>query len=88
MSRFARVVQDNLTRLVKVAIGVNLARVRRMAAYFSNISRQADYAADPRAASALHDCFARMSNVQMWMSTALTNEETWTDGFDVVERMR
>ncbi|KAM2329931.1 21 kDa protein-like [Malus sylvestris] len=119
LSRFASAVQDNPTLLAKVAIGVSLARARRMAAYFSNISRQADYGAHPRAATALHDCFSnfgdavdeirgslkqmrqlsstansrggsssfrfQMSNVQTWMSAALTDEETCTDGFDDVE---
>ncbi|XP_068326758.1 21 kDa protein-like [Pyrus communis] len=119
LSRFASAVQDNPTRLAKVAIGVSLARARRIAAYVSNISRQADYGADPRASSALHDCFSnfgdavdeiqgslkqmrqlsstansrggsssfrfQMSNVQTWMSAALTDEETCTDGFDDVE---
>ncbi|XP_068331956.1 pectinesterase inhibitor 7-like [Pyrus communis] len=119
LSRFASAVQDNPAQLAKVAIGVSLARARSMAAYVSNISRQADYGADSRAASALHDCFSnfgdavdeirgslkqmrqliatavsgggsssfrfQMSNVQTWMSAALTDEETCTDGFDDVE---
>lgn len=86
-----------------------------MANYVSNISRQADYGSDQRAAAALHDCFSnfgdaveeiygsvkqmrqirsagtsrasfrfQMSNVQTWMSAALTDEETCTDGFEDV----
>ncbi|CAA3009327.1 21 kDa -like [Olea europaea subsp. europaea] len=83
-----------------------------MAAYVSNLSREADYGADHRATAALHDCFSlfgdaigqirdslkqmrqlsgsgeslrfQMSNVQTWMSAALTNEDTCTDGFEDV----
>ncbi|XP_048428926.1 21 kDa protein-like [Pyrus x bretschneideri] len=112
LSRYASAVQNNPAHLAKVAIGVSLARARRLADYFSNISRQADYGADPRAPPALHDCLStigeavdqirdslkqmrelgstssgsssfrfQMSNVQTWMSAALTYEETCTDGF-------
>ncbi|KAK4409720.1 Pectinesterase inhibitor 3 [Sesamum angolense] len=85
-----------------------------MTLYVANLSRQADYAAEPRAASALHDCFSllgdavdqirgsvkqmrrlksgageelrfQLSNVQTWMSAALTNEDTCVDGFEDVE---
>ncbi|XP_028949379.1 pectinesterase inhibitor 10-like [Malus domestica] len=75
MSRFARVVQDNLTRLAKVAISVNLARMHQLSSTANSRGESSSFR-------------FQMSNVQMWMSTALTNEETWTDGFDVVERMR
>ncbi|XP_016647367.1 PREDICTED: 21 kDa protein-like [Prunus mume] len=116
LSRYASAIQNNPAQLAKVAISVSLAKARRMAAYVSDISRQADYGADPRSASALHDCFSnfdeavdqihdsltqmrqlsspagsgggsflfQMSNVQTWMSAALTDEETCTDGFEDV----
>lgn len=114
LSRYANAIQQNPARLAKVAISVSLAKAQRMAAYVSNISRQADYGADPRASAALHDCFTnfgdavdeirgslkqmrhlsggagaesfsfQMSNVQTWMSAALTDEDTCTDGFEDV----
>ncbi|XP_059445858.1 21 kDa protein-like [Corylus avellana] len=113
LSRYANAIQQNPARLAKVAISVSLAKAQRMAAYVSNISSQADYGADPRAAGALHDCFTnfgdavdeirgslkqmrqvgdtgaasfrfQMSNVQTWMSAALTDEDTCTDGFEDV----
>lgn len=83
-----------------------------MSAFVSNLSREADYGAQPRAVAALHDCFSvfgdavdqirdslsqmrtlggsseslrfQMSNVQTWMSAALSNEDTCTDGFEDV----
>ncbi|EEF34590.1 21 kDa protein precursor, putative [Ricinus communis] len=115
LSRYASAIQKNPERLARVAIGVSLSRARHMAAYVSNLSRQADYGSDPRAAAALHDCFSnfgdavdeirgslkqmrqlgtagsseeafrfQMSNVQTWMSAALTDEDTCTDGFEDV----
>ncbi|XP_062171293.1 21 kDa protein-like [Alnus glutinosa] len=114
LSRYANAIQQNPARLAKVAMSVSLAKAKRMAAYVSNISRQADYGADPRASAALHDCFTnfgdavdeirgslkqmrqlsggagaesfsfQMSNVQTWMSAALTDEDTCTDGFQDV----
>ncbi|KAJ6431688.1 PLANT INVERTASE/PECTIN METHYLESTERASE INHIBITOR SUPERFAMILY PROTEIN [Salix viminalis] len=115
LSRYASAVQNSPRRLARVAIGVSLSRARRMANYLSNLSRQSDFGADNRAASALHDCFSnlgdavdeihgslkqmrqvgaagpstesflfQMSNVQTWMSAALTDEETCTDGFEDV----
>lgn len=85
-----------------------------MANYVSNLTQEADTGAtEPRAASALHDCFSvfgdaveqirdsltqmlklggsgeslrfQMSNVQTYMSAALTNEDTCTDGFEEVK---
>ncbi|KAM7526500.1 hypothetical protein LguiA_016402 [Lonicera macranthoides] len=84
--------------------------------YVSQLSRQAEYGASPRAASAIHDCFTvfgdavdqirgslkqmrqlgagsssgeslwfQVSNVQTYMSAALTNEDTCTDGLEDVE---
>lgn len=120
LSRYAVSVQRNPEQLARVAISVSLAKAKNVAAYVSNLSRQADYGADPRAAAALHDCFSnfgdavdeirgslrqmrhlniggtraggdesfrfQMSNVQTWMSAALTDQETCTDGFqDVVD---
>ncbi|KAK2994774.1 hypothetical protein RJ640_001680 [Escallonia rubra] len=112
LSGYANVVQQDPARLASVAIGVSLSTARRMASYVSNLSRQADYGSDHRAASALHDCHTvfgdavdgitgslqqmrhlggspealrfQVSNVQTYMSAALTNEETCTDGFDDV----
>ncbi|KAK9106553.1 hypothetical protein Syun_022564 [Stephania yunnanensis] len=95
-----------------------------MAKYVSALSHQTNVGAEPKAVSALRDCFStlrdavdeirsslaelrrmpsagsisgtsgpsggaddfrfQMSNVQTWMSAALTNEDTCTDGFDVV----
>ncbi|OWM67825.1 21 kDa protein-like [Punica granatum] len=113
LCRYARAIRNDPDRLARVAISVSLSRARRMAEYVSNLSRQADYGAGPRAAAALHDCFTnfgdavdeikgslnqmrgldtssqesfrfQMSNVQTWMSAALTDEETCTDGFEDV----
>ncbi|XP_065855173.1 21 kDa protein-like [Euphorbia lathyris] len=115
LSSYASAIQQNPANLARVAIGLSLWRARRMAAYVSNLSREADYGSDHRASSALHDCFSnfgdavdeindslkqmrqlggagsstqafrfQMSNVQTWMSAALTDEETCTDGFEDV----
>ncbi|XP_054810281.1 21 kDa protein-like [Prosopis cineraria] len=115
LSRYANAVQQNPGQLARVAIAVSLSKAHRMASYISNLTREADYAANSRAASALHDCFSnvgdavdeirgslkqmrqigaagsgeesfkfQMSNVQTWMSAALTDEETCTDGFEDV----
>lgn len=115
LSGYANAVQQDPGRLARVAIGVSLSRARNAATYFNNLSKEADYgAAEPRVASALHDCFSvfgdavdqikdsllqmrqlrtvgsresfrfQMSNVQTWMSAALTNEDTCTDGFEDV----
>lgn len=113
LSRYANQIQQDPAQLARVAIGVSLSRAKRMANYVSYLSRQADYGAEPRAASALHDCFSvfgdavedirdslkqmrrldgsgeslrfQMSNVQTYMSAALTNEDTCTDGFEDVQ---
>lgn len=113
--RYAASVHRDPARLARAAIAVSLARALRVAEYVSNISREADYGADRRAAAALHDCSEnfgdaademrgslkqmrqlgaagsgeqsfrfQMSNVQTWMSAALTDEETCTDGFEDV----
>ncbi|XP_021911957.1 21 kDa protein-like [Carica papaya] len=113
LAGYASAVQKDPARLARVAIGVSLSKARRVAAYVSNISRQADYGGDQRATAALHDCFSnlgdaveeirgslkqmrqlvpagseefrfQMSNVQTWMSAALTDEDTCTDGFEDV----
>ncbi|KAK6921630.1 Pectinesterase inhibitor domain [Dillenia turbinata] len=112
LSGYSSAVQENPGQLARVAVGVSLSKARSMAAYLSNVSRQADYGAEPRVASAVHDCFStmsdavdqirgsqkqlrhlvpgaalfrlQMSNVQTWMSAALTNEDTCTDGFEDV----
>lgn len=116
LSHFAAAVGQDPAQLARAAVSVSLAKARHMAAYVSNVSRQADYGAatNPRAAAALHDCFSnfddavdeirgslrqmrhldlrgssesfrfQMSNVQTWMSAALTDQETCTDGFDDV----
>ncbi|TYJ49803.1 hypothetical protein E1A91_A01G160500v1 [Gossypium mustelinum] len=110
---YANAIQQDPARLARTAIGVSLSRARHMAAFVSNLSREADYGADPRASSALHDCFSnmddavdeirgslnemrrlvnpgsesfrfQMGNIQTWMSAALTDEETCTDGFEDV----
>ncbi|KAL4301733.1 hypothetical protein GQ457_10G027190 [Hibiscus cannabinus] len=110
---YANAIQQDPARLARTAIGVSLSRARHMAAFVSNLSREADYGADPRASAALHDCFSnmgdavdeirgsldqmrrlvapgsesfrfQMGNVQTWMSAALTDEETCTDGFEDV----
>ncbi|KAL1568599.1 pectinesterase inhibitor 11-like [Salvia divinorum] len=110
LNGYANVVQQDPARLAAVAIGVSLARATMMSVYVANLSRQAE--AEPRATSALRDCFSvfrdavgqmrgsvkqmrqlsgageelrfQMSNVQTWMSAALTNEDTCTDGFEGV----
>ncbi|KAH7839732.1 hypothetical protein Vadar_007986 [Vaccinium darrowii] len=112
LSGYANAVQADPARLARVAIAVSLSKTRYTARYLTNVTRRADYGADPRAASALHDCLSvfgdaidqmrgslkqmrqlgsggesllfQMSNVQTWMSAALTNEETCTDGFEDV----
>lgn len=112
LAGYANAVQQNPARLARVAVGVSLSRAKHMAAYVANASREADYAADSRAAAALHDCFSvlgdavdqirgslkqmrrlagggdelryQLSNVQTWMSAALTNEDTCVDGFEDV----
>ncbi|KAK1552689.1 hypothetical protein Q3G72_021854 [Acer saccharum] len=118
LAGYSTSVQQNPARLATAAIALTLSKVKRVAVYVSNLSRQADYGADPRAASAIHDCFSnfgdavdeihgslkqmrqlgssavhsgskasfrfQMSNVQTWMSAALTDEDTCTDGFEDV----
>ncbi|KAI9082178.1 hypothetical protein K1719_035918 [Acacia pycnantha] len=115
LSRYANAVQQNPGQLARVAISLSLSKAHRMASYISNLTRDADYEANSRATSALHDCFSnigdavdeirgslkqmrqigaagsgeesfrfQMSNVQTWMSAALTDEETCTDGFEDV----
>ncbi|KAK3027674.1 hypothetical protein RJ639_041911 [Escallonia herrerae] len=112
LSGYANVVRQDPARLARVAIGVSLSKARLMASYVSNLSRQADYGSDHRAASVLHDCHTvfgdaidgitgslqqmrqlggspealrfQVSNVQTYLSAALTNEDTCTDGFDDV----
>ncbi|TYI93935.1 hypothetical protein E1A91_D02G169600v1 [Gossypium mustelinum] len=110
---YANAIQQDPARLARAAISVSLSKARNMAVYVSNLSREADYGADPRASAALHDCFSnmgdavdeirgslkqmqrvvapgsesfrfQMGNVQTWMSAALTDEETCTDGFEDV----
>ncbi|KAK4724731.1 hypothetical protein R3W88_027510 [Solanum pinnatisectum] len=112
LNHYATAVQQDPGRLARVAIGVSLAKAKRMSAFVSNLSREADYGVQPRAVAALHDCFSvfgdavdqirdslsqmrtlggsseslrfQMSNVQTWMSAALSNEDTCTDGFEDV----
>ncbi|EYU33115.1 hypothetical protein ABFS82_12G064500 [Erythranthe guttata] len=116
LAGYANAVQQDPARLARVAVGVSLSRAKKMALYIANLSRNADYGADPRASSALHDCSSVMgdavdlirgsvkqmrrlttggggggeelrfelSNVQTWMSAALTNEDTCVDGFEDV----
>lgn len=115
LSRYANAVQQNPGQLARVAISVSLSKVHRTASFISNLTRDADYGGNSRAALALHDCFSniddavdeirgslkqmrqigaagagsssflfQMSNVQTWMSAALTDEETCTDGFQDV----
>ncbi|KAA8529026.1 hypothetical protein F0562_033486 [Nyssa sinensis] len=111
LSGYANGVQQDPAQLARVAIAVSLSKAQHMANYVSNLTRQADYGDEPRAAAALHDCFTvfgdavdqirgslkqmrrlnpgesfkfQMSNVQTWMSAALTNEDTCKDGFEDV----
>ena len=113
LSGYANAIQQDPARLARIAIGVSLSKARHMAAYISNLSREADYGADQRTSAALHDCFSnmgdaldeirgslkqirqlvapgsesfrfQMGNVQTWMSAALTDEDTCTDGFEDV----
>ncbi|GAB4828741.1 hypothetical protein Ancab_018409, partial [Ancistrocladus abbreviatus] len=117
LSRYANAVQTDHAHLARVAIGVSLTKASGMATYVSNLTREAEYGSDHRAAASIHDCFStledavdqirgslkqmrqlgsagsgnetvrfQLSNVQTWMSAALTNEDTCTDGFqDVAE---
>lgn len=62
LSGYASAVQQDTGRLARVAIGVSLKKAKRMAAYVNNLSRQADYGADHRAAAALHDCFSTLGD--------------------------
>ncbi|KAJ7954293.1 21 kDa protein-like [Quillaja saponaria] len=115
LSRYANAVQNNPAQLARIAIAISLSKARQITSYVNNLTREADYGANSRAASALHDCFStlgdavdemrgsikqmnqlaaagtgagsfrfQMSNVQTWMSAALTDEETCTDGFEDV----
>ena len=117
LAGYSTTVQQNPARLATAAIALTLSKVKRVAVFVSNLSRRADYGANPRAAAALHDCFSnfgdavdeiygslkqmrqvgsgihsgskesfrfQMSNVQTWMSAALTDEDTCTDGFEDV----
>ncbi|GLU02679.1 hypothetical protein SLE2022_199200 [Rubroshorea leprosula] len=113
LAGYANAIQQDPGRLARAAISVSLKKAHHMAEYVSNLTRDADYGSDPRATSALHDCFSnfgdavdeirgslkqmrqavsrgsesfrfQMSNVQTWMSAALTDEETCTDGFEDV----
>ncbi|KAG9135824.1 hypothetical protein Leryth_002542 [Lithospermum erythrorhizon] len=113
LSSYAKKINQDPSKLAIVAIGVSLSKAKKMANYVSNVSRQADYGAEPRIAAALHDCFSvfgdavermhdslkqmsqitgsssesirfQMSNVQTWMSAAMTNEDTCTDGLSDV----
>lgn len=62
LHRYAGAVRSHPDRLARVAISVSLSRARKMAAYVSRLSRQADYEADQRAAAALHDCFSNFGD--------------------------
>ncbi|KAH7516310.1 21 kDa protein [Ziziphus jujuba] len=116
LSRYASAIQQNPAQLALVAMHVTLSKSKHMTTYISNLTRQADYGANPRTISALHDCFSnfgdavdeingsvkqmknlgvggggdgqslrfQLSNVQTWMSAALTDQETCTDGFEDV----
>ncbi|TYH39491.1 hypothetical protein ES332_D12G182900v1 [Gossypium tomentosum] len=90
LSGYANPVQQDPARLARIAIGVSLSKARRMASYVSNLTRETAYGADPQASAALHDSPGsesfrfQMGNVQTWMSAALTDEETCTDGFEDV----
>lgn len=112
LSGYASTVQQDPARLACAGLSVSLSHAAFMSIYLANLTHQADYGADPRCGSALHDCFTlfrdavsqirgslkqmrqlngdgeelrfQMSNVQTWMSAALTNEDTCTDGFDGV----
>ncbi|KAL3635958.1 hypothetical protein CASFOL_020505 [Castilleja foliolosa] len=112
LSIYAAAVQHDPARLAVVAVSVSLSSAASMAAYLAGLSRSAEYATDPRAAAALHDCFSmfddavdqirgslkqmrrltgtgeelrfQISNVQTWMSAALTNEDTCVDGLEEV----
>ncbi|TYG41517.1 hypothetical protein ES288_D12G181500v1 [Gossypium darwinii] len=90
LSGYSNPVQQDPARLARIAIGVSLSKARRMASYVSNLTRETAYGADPQASAALHDSPGsesfrfQMGNVQTWMSAALTDEETCTDGFEDV----
>ncbi|KAM7277354.1 hypothetical protein ACFE04_019220 [Oxalis oulophora] len=116
LSGYATTVQQNPSKLAKLAISISLSNARYLTSYFSNLTREADYNNDDhRAIAALHDCYSNlgnavsemkgslkqmrqieeggggggssstfrflMSNVQTWMSAALTDEDTCTEGF-------
>ncbi|XP_047971531.1 21 kDa protein-like [Salvia hispanica] len=114
LAGYANAVQSDPARLARVAVGVCLSRAKRTTLYVANLTRQADYSPDHRAAAALHDCSSvlgdavdqirgslkqmrrltarttedlrfQLSNVQTWMSAALTNEDTCVDGLDDVD---
>ncbi|KAK4800231.1 hypothetical protein SAY86_025596 [Trapa natans] len=105
LSRYAGEVKKDPNLLAQVAISESLLRIRKMAAYLSNLTEQAGNGP----AAVLHDCASnferaeeqigdsfkqmngsnpsglQMSNVQTWMSAALTDQGTCTDGLEEVE---
>ncbi|KAL9241918.1 hypothetical protein vseg_015974 [Gypsophila vaccaria] len=116
LSRYATYVKSDPAQLARFAIGVSLVQARHALSGIYNVTRLADYAADNRVTSAVHDCTAllrdtldqmrvslkqmsrigslgsgveavrfQLSNVQTWMSAALTDEDTCSDGFDDVD---
>ncbi|XP_059645775.1 pectinesterase inhibitor 7-like [Cornus florida] len=115
LSGYANAIQEDPARLAKVAIAVSLSKVKHMANYVANISRQADKGGNRRLASALDVCFEEfggavdgirdslrqmkrlgrpgqsqslgflISNVQTWMSGALTCQDTCTDALGEID---
>ncbi|KAK8659467.1 hypothetical protein V6N13_029668 [Hibiscus sabdariffa] len=62
LSGYADAIQQDPARLARIAIGVSLSKTRHIAAYVSNLTREAEYRADPRASSALSDCVLNMDD--------------------------
>ncbi|CAI9775128.1 unnamed protein product [Fraxinus pennsylvanica] len=108
---YANAVQQDPSRLARIAISVSLTEAKLIPAYVSNLTHQVENGTggNTREVNALHDCVTvfsdaveqirsslkqlgrlgspgptfvfQVSNVQTWMSAALSNEETCTEGF-------
>ncbi|XP_059645784.1 pectinesterase inhibitor 7-like [Cornus florida] len=115
LSGFANAIKEDPARLAKVAIAVSLSKVKHMANYVANISRQADKGGNKRLAEAVDVCFEvfggavegirdslsqmkrlhrpgqsqslgfQISNVQTWMTGALTCQDTCTDALEEID---
>ncbi|MBA0711449.1 hypothetical protein Golax_010633 [Gossypium laxum] len=85
---YANAIQQDPARLARAAISVSLSKARNMAVY--NMGDAVDEIRGSlkqmqRVVAPGSESFRfQMGNVQTWMSAALTDEETCTDGFEDV----